>query len=38
MAAKAGELDDRTIVERHIGKHTGLRQPAKACPDDMRVW
>jgi len=32
MAVKAGELVYRAIVERHIGKHTGLRHPAKACP------
>jgi len=25
-------MDYRAIVERHIGKHTGLRHPAKACP------
>jgi hypothetical protein len=25
------ELDYRAIVERHIGKHTGLRHSAKAC-------
>jgi len=25
-------MDYREIVERHSGKHTGLRHPAKACP------
>jgi hypothetical protein len=25
-------MDYRAIVERHFGKHTGLRHPAKACP------
>jgi hypothetical protein len=28
-------LDYRAIVERHIGKHTGLRHSAKACPAGM---
>src|SRR5271168_4146989 len=32
LAAISRELIYRTIVERHIGKHTGLRYPAKACP------
>jgi len=32
MAAEARELIYRAIVERHIGKHTGLRHGAKACP------
>jgi hypothetical protein len=27
-------LDDRAIVERHFGKHTGLRHSAKACLND----
>src|SRR5262249_1402815 len=36
--AEAGKLDSRAIVVRHIGKHTGLRHPAKACPEDMRLW
>ena len=27
------EADHRAIVERHIGKHTGLRHSTKACPD-----
>ena len=31
-AAEAGELIYRAIVERHFGKHTGLRHSAKACP------
>src|SRR6266404_7238576 len=26
------EFDYREIVERHFGKHTGLRHSAKACP------
>jgi hypothetical protein len=26
------EFDYRAIVERHFGKHTGLRHSAKACP------
>jgi hypothetical protein len=26
------EFDDRTFVERHFGKHTGLPPSAKACP------
>jgi hypothetical protein len=38
MAAEAGELVYRAVVERHIGKHTGLRHPAKACPMDVRLW
>jgi len=25
------KLDYRAIVERHFGKHTGLRRSAKAC-------
>jgi len=28
------EFDYRAIVERHFGKHTGLRHSAKACPSD----
>ncbi|XIA66653.1 hypothetical protein ACFIOY_12290 [Bradyrhizobium sp. TZ2] len=29
------KLDYRAIVERHFGKHTGLRHSAKACPEDL---
>jgi hypothetical protein len=32
LAAMSRDLIYRTIVERHVGKHTGLRYPAKACP------
>src|ERR1700756_2488294 len=32
LAATSRHLIYRTIVERHIGKHTGLRYQAKACP------
>jgi hypothetical protein len=31
------EFDDRAIVERHFGKHTGLQHSAKACPQ-MACW
>jgi hypothetical protein len=29
------ELDYRAIVERHFGKHTGLRHSAKAFVEDV---
>jgi hypothetical protein len=32
LAASAAEFVNRTIVERHFGKHTGLPRSAKACP------
>jgi hypothetical protein len=37
LAAIRRDLIYRTIVERHIGKHTGLRYPAKACPNGPAV-
>src|SRR5260370_29384086 len=36
MVAKAAILSTVEIVERHFGKHTGLRHSAKACPWDLR--
>jgi hypothetical protein len=32
------ELNYRAIVERHVGKHTGLRHSTKACPQGHEVW
>jgi hypothetical protein len=37
LAATGRDFIYRTIVERHIGKHTGLRYPAKACPNGPAV-
>jgi len=32
-------MNYRAIVERHFGKHTGLRHSAKACPQPTwRRW
>jgi len=33
---KRCELIYRPIVERHVGKHTGLPHSAKACPPTCR--
>jgi hypothetical protein len=34
---KGRELIYRAIVERHFGKHTGLRHAAKACPEGLAM-
>src|SRR5579859_400591 len=35
---KRRELIYRAIVERHVGKHTGLPHFAKACPLTWKGW